>query len=140
MEQAKVEQDSKGKLNWILKTGWHGCCPACGEGRMFRGWIKLAKTCSHCGLDYGFASPDDGPAFFVMMILSFPLVGLAIWMEMVYAPPIWVHVLTSGPAILLSCIAGLRPLKGWLVSSQYVNKAQEAGSEALARKLRESAK
>ena len=31
----------------------------------------------------------------------------------------------------------LRPIKGWLVASQYVNKAQEAGTQGLWDKLHE---
>lgn len=133
-----MELEGKAKLHWIVKMGWEGRCPACGQGRMFHNWLKLAKHCDACGLDYSFATPDDGPAFFALTILSFPLVGLAIWLELAYAPAWWVHAITSGPAILISCVAGLRPLKGWLVASQYVNKAEEAGSEELARKLREN--
>ncbi|MCH8686284.1 DUF983 domain-containing protein [Pedomonas mirosovicensis] len=131
-----MELEGKEKLGWILKTGWLGRCPHCGKGRMFASWLKLAKRCDACGLDYSFASPDDGPAFFAMTIISFPLVGFAIWLELAYSPGWWVHLLTSGPLILGSCIASLRPLKGWIVASQYVNKAEEAGSEELARRLR----
>jgi uncharacterized protein (DUF983 family) len=29
------------------------------------------------------------------------------------------------PFLLLTCIPPLRPLKGWLVASQYVHKAEE---------------
>jgi len=131
-----MELEGKQKLNWILKTGWRGRCPHCGKGHLFASWLKLARRCDVCGLDFSFASPDDGPAFFAMTIASFPLVGFAIWLEMTYAPGWWVHLLTSGPLILGSCVATLRPLKGWIVASQYVNKAAEAGSEELARRLR----
>lgn len=131
-----MDLEGKQKLNWILKSGWRGRCPHCGEGRMFASWLKLAKRCDACGLDYSFASPDDGPAFFAMMIASFPLVGFAIWLELVHSPGWWVHLLTSGPLILGSCVVSLRPLKGWIVASQYVNKAEEAGSEDLAQRLR----
>jgi hypothetical protein len=42
-----------------------------------------------------------------------------------------VHLLTSLPIMLLGCLLPLRPIKGWLVASQYVNRAQEAGTQAL---------
>ncbi len=132
-----MELEGKEKLRWIFKTGGLGRCPHCGKGKMFAGWLKMAKRCESCGLDYSFASPDDGPAFFAMTIVSFPLVGFAIWLEMVYSPGWLVHLLTSGPLIVLGCMGFLRPLKGWIVSSQYVNKAAEAGSEELVRRLRE---
>ncbi|MEX2186645.1 MAG: DUF983 domain-containing protein [Pirellulales bacterium] len=27
-------------------------CPVCGRGRLFRNWISMHPTCSHCGLKY----------------------------------------------------------------------------------------
>ena len=46
------------KLRWILWAGWHGKCPECGKGHMFRSWLKLADRCENCGLDFSFAAPD----------------------------------------------------------------------------------
>lgn len=132
-----MELEGKEKLRWIVKTGALGRCPHCGKGRMFSGLLKLARRCDACGLDFSFATPDDGPAFFAMTIVSFPLVGFAIWLELAHSPGWLAHLLTSGPLIVLGSMASLRPLKGWIVSSQYVNKAEEAGSEELARRLRE---
>ncbi|MFD1960810.1 DUF983 domain-containing protein [Novosphingobium panipatense] len=45
---------------------------------MFRRWLKLQDHCPSCGLDYGFAAPDDGPAFFSLCIVAFPLT-FAVW-------------------------------------------------------------
>ena len=33
------------------------------------------------------------------------------------------------------CLLPLRPIKGWLVASQYINRAQEAGTASLWAKL-----
>ena len=123
------------KLHWILRCGWKGLCPRCGKGRMFVSWLKLADECDVCGLDYRFATPDDGPAFFSQCIAAFPLLFVVVWLEVAYQPPVWVHLAFSVPLMLGGCFLPLRPIKGWLVSSQYVNKAQEAGTEGLWAKL-----
>jgi uncharacterized protein (DUF983 family) len=102
---------------------------------MFASWLKVADTCSECGLDYRFASPDDGPAFFSLCIVAFPLTFLVVWLEVALAPPVWVHLVTSLPLMAGGCLLPLRSIKGWLVASQYVNRAQEAGTEALRAKL-----
>src|ERR1019366_8081733 len=68
-----------------LLTGIRGRCPRCGEGKLFRGFLKLASRCDVCGLNYGFADPADGPAFFAMTALlpdahwgyGFPIGGVA---------------------------------------------------------------
>ena len=123
------------KFRWILDCGWKGRCPRCGKGRMFDGWLKLADKCDVCGLDYSFANADDGPAFFALCITAFPLTFVAVWVQVAYDPPWWVHLLTSVPILGVGCLATLRPFKGWLVASQYVNKAVEAGTEGLWAKL-----
>ena len=119
------------KFRWILRSGWKGICPRCGEGKMFPKWLKLAETCPSCGLNYNFAAPDDGPAFFSLCIVAFPLTFIAVWLQVKFDPPFWVHLLTSFPLLALGCVLPLQPIKGWLVASQYVNKAQEAGTENL---------
>lgn len=126
-----AEVTAQRNLQWILKTGWSGLCPRCGKGHMFRSWLKLRDECDECGLNYRFAAPDDGPAFFSLCIVAFPLVFLIVWVQVAFDPPWWVHLLTSGPLMLIGCILPLQPIKGWLVASQYVNRAQEAGTGAL---------
>jgi uncharacterized protein (DUF983 family) len=98
---------------------------------MFRSWLKMRDTCEVCGLNYRFAAPDDGPAFFSLCIVAFPLTFLIVWFEVAYNPPIWIHLVTSVPLMVLGTLLPLRPIKGWLIASQYVNKAQEAGTGAL---------
>ena len=108
-----------------LQTGIRGRCPRCGQGHLFEGFLTLRKGCEVCGLDYSFADPADGPAFFVMMFTCIPCVILALWLELKYNAPIWVHLVTTLPFLLATCILPLRPLKGWLVSSQFFYKAEE---------------
>jgi uncharacterized protein (DUF983 family) len=114
---------------WILKVGLRGRCPHCGKGRLFNGFLKLAPKCDVCGLDYAFADPADGPAFFVMMTAAVPITAFAVWLELTYDPPIWVHAVVTLPLLLIGCLLPLRPLKGALVASQYVHKAEEGRLE-----------
>lgn len=109
-----------------MRTGIRGRCPRCGEGHLFDGFLALRPSCEVCGLDYSFADPADGPAFFVICFACIPSVVLALWIEARFAAPYWVHLVTSLPFMLLTCVPTLRPLKGWLVASQYVHKAEEA--------------
>jgi uncharacterized protein (DUF983 family) len=119
-----MEQPNKDPL-WILSVAVRSKCPRCGKGKLFDGFLKLAKGCDVCGLDYSFADPADGPAFFAMMGMAVPATAFAIWLDLTYNPPLWVHAVTSLPIMLLLCVPPLRFLKGALVASQYVNKAEE---------------
>jgi uncharacterized protein (DUF983 family) len=62
-------------------TGMRGRCPRCGEGRLFSGLLGLEPRCPACGLDYSFTDAGDGPAVFVIMIVGFIVVGLALYVE-----------------------------------------------------------
>ncbi|WP_419897732.1 DUF983 domain-containing protein [Roseomonas sp. USHLN139] len=109
-----------------FQTGTRGRCPRCGQGHIFKGFLALRRECEVCGLDYSYADPADGPAFFVICFACVPSVVLALWIEARFAAPFWVHLVTSLPFMLLTCIPPLRPLKGWLVASQYFYKAGES--------------
>lgn len=119
------------KLRWILRSGWQGICPRCGNGPMFQSWLGIVDRCPACGLDYRFAAPDDGPAFFSLCVIALPLIAFVVWLEVAFEPPVWVHLLTSVPIMALGTLLPLRPIKGWLVASQFINRAQEAGTEHL---------
>jgi len=108
-----------------VQTGVRGHCPRCGKGHLFAGFLRLADRCDHCGLSYDFADPADGPAFFVICFGCVPAVVFALLLEIWVAPPVWVHFVTSLPVLLVTCVLPLRPLKGWLVCSQYFFKARE---------------
>src|SRR4051795_6842972 len=102
----------------IIKVGIRGRCPRCGEGRLFAGFLKLASRCDVCGLDYSFADPADGPAFFVMMTMAIPATAFGVWIEMAYEPALWVHLLTPLRFLWPSCAPPTRPFRGMRVESQ----------------------
>ncbi len=104
-------------------------CPRCGRGRLFTGFLTLARRCESCGLDYNFADAGDGPAVFVILIAGFLVVGAAVIVEFIWRPPYWVHALLWIPMILVVTLGLLRPLKGLLVALQFRHKAEEGRSE-----------
>jgi len=108
-----------------LHTGIGGHCPRCGKGHLFSGFLSLRAECDVCGLSYAFADPADGPAFFVICFGCVPAVIFAVMLEIWLSPPLWVQLATTLPFMLITCLAPLRPLKGWLVCTQYFFKAGE---------------
>ncbi|MDF2118911.1 DUF983 domain-containing protein [Roseiarcaceae bacterium H3SJ34-1] len=110
-------------------TGLAGRCPRCGQGRLFTGFINLAPRCEVCDLDFKFADSGDGPAVFVTLFAGFLVLGAALWTELNYEPPFWVHMVIFLPLTLIVCLGMLRPLKGLLVALQYRNKAEQGRLE-----------
>jgi uncharacterized protein (DUF983 family) len=107
------------------RTGLRGRCPRCGRGHLFNGFLSIAPKCDVCGLEFSFADPADGPAFFVMTFFCLPGVFLGVWLEVGAGVSYLTNALITVPVLLVTCILPLRPLKGWLVASQYVYKAQQ---------------
>lgn len=102
-------------------------CPRCGIGGLFDGFLTVADKCSACGLDFSVADSGDGPAVFIIFIVGPIVTGLALWTEMTFHPPYWVHVVLWGPAVLAGCLLLLRPFKATLVALQYRNRAGDTG-------------
>jgi uncharacterized protein (DUF983 family) len=111
-------------------TGMRGRCPRCGEGRLWNGFLSLQPRCQVCGLDFSFADSGDGPAVFVIMIVGFIVVGLALFVEFTFGPPFWVHALLWVPLVLVLSIGLLRPLKGFMIAQQYRYRAEEGRVDA----------
>jgi uncharacterized protein (DUF983 family) len=107
-----------------VSAGLAGRCPRCGDGRMFAGFITVAPRCEVCGLDFSFADAGDGPAVFVALFGGFAVLGAALWTEIVYAPPMWLHMIVFLPLTLFVCVGLLRPFKGLLIALQYRNRAE----------------
>lgn len=124
-----VPESKAGPIGPAILAGIRGRCPRCGRGRLFAGFLETAPACGECGLDFGFIDAGDGPAVFVIMIAGFLIVGLALWVEFVWHPPLWVHALIFVPLTLGVCIGLLRPLKGVLVALQYHHRAREGRIE-----------
>jgi uncharacterized protein (DUF983 family) len=100
-------------------------CPRCGNGRLFDGFVKLKPSCSSCGLDYSFADSGDGPAVFVILLAGAAIVGLLLWTEVTFEPPVWVHLAIFLPLTLVVSLGLLRPLKAALIHQQFRKKAEQ---------------
>ncbi len=106
-----------------VSAGLAGRCPRCGEGRLFQGYIKVRPRCEAC--DFDFADSGDGPAVFIMMLVGFIVVGGALAVEILYRPPMWVHMAIWIPLTLGLALGMLRPLKGLMIAQQYAKGARE---------------
>jgi uncharacterized protein (DUF983 family) len=102
-----------------LSAGLRCRCPRCGKGKLYDGFLTVAERCTFCGLDLRAQDSGDGPAVFVILLLGFVVVGLALWVEVTYMPPYWVHAVLWLPTIVVGALAMLRPLKALMVALHY---------------------
>ena len=103
-----------------------GLCPRCGARTLFAGWTAFAPRCRACGLDFARYNVGDGPAAFLILIIGGLVVGLAIWLELAWSPPWWLHVLLWPPLVVAGTIWGLRLGKAALLHSAFNRGAGEA--------------
>jgi uncharacterized protein (DUF983 family) len=114
----------------VLEAGLLCRCPRCGRGRLFTDlvhFLRVARTCEVCGLDLRSEDSGDGPAVFVMFVTGPLVVTLAILLEVLVRPPLWLHAVLWIPTVLGTSIALLRPLKAVLIALQYRHRAGEGG-------------
>ena len=80
-----------------------------------------------CGLDLGAEDSADGPAFFVMSIVGALVIAMALWVEVTFRPPHWLHLVIWTPVIIGLSILLLHPMKALMIALQYRHKAGEGG-------------
>lgn len=105
-----------------LSTGLSCTCPRCGKASLFEGFLKVRETCPNCGLDLKNEDSGDGPAVFIIFVLGGTVVPLALWIETLFEPPLWVHAVLWSGAVLGGTVALLRPLKAYTIALQFKHK------------------
>jgi uncharacterized protein (DUF983 family) len=96
-----------------------GRCPRCGRGALFRGVLDIRDTCEACGLDLRGHDAGDGPAVAGVFILGAVTVGLALWVEARFAPPLWVHAVLWPVLVLPLTVVFMRIAKAALAALQW---------------------
>ncbi|MGO7273558.1 DUF983 domain-containing protein, partial [Rhizobium ruizarguesonis] len=93
------------------------------QGKLFDGLLGVKPRCAACGLDYSIADTGDGPAVFDNLIVGFIVIGMVLWLQVNYGPPIWVHILLFAPLTIILSLLTMRWFKGILIAMQYRHNA-----------------
>jgi uncharacterized protein (DUF983 family) len=102
-----------------MKRGFSGRCPRCGQGKLFRAFLKVADHCSACGLDFTPHRADDLPAYLVIIIVGHIVVPTALWIETDYSPPVWLQLTVYLSFTFVASLLLLQPVKGAVVGFQW---------------------
>jgi len=120
-------------LSRPIIRGLRGRCPKCGEGRLFRAFLKVADNCPACGEEFHHHRADDFPAYLVIVIVGHIVVAMVLGVEAAYAPPLWLHALIWLPVTAAMSMALLQPIKGAVVAVQWQHGMEGFGSAKRAR-------
>ena len=102
-------------------------CPACGTGRMFRGYLKVVDNCPVCQEALHHHRADDAPPYFTMVVVGHIVVAGVLALEQAAAPPQWFHFALWLPLTLILSLLLLPPIKGSLVGLQWANRMHGFG-------------
>jgi uncharacterized protein (DUF983 family) len=102
-----------------VKRGFRGRCPRCGQGKLFRAFLKVEDHCSVCQLDFTPHRADDLPAYLVIVIVGHIVVPTILWIETDYSPSVPLQLSIYLPFTLILSLALLQPVKGAVVAVQW---------------------
>jgi len=98
-------------------------CPKCGEGKLFRAYLKVNDTCPVCGEELFHHRADDLPPYISIVIVGHILIGAMLEMEMRFndVNPMY-YVATLVPLAIVLPLALLPSIKGAVVGLQWANR------------------
>lgn len=108
----------------VFPAMWNGAkhrCPKCGEGKLFKKYLKVNDDCDKCGEALHHHRADDAPAYFTIFIVGKIIVGLFAWVELQYQPPYWVHAVLWVPLVITMALTALSRIKGAIIGLQWAN-------------------
>ena len=87
-------------------------CPNCGQGRIFKSYIKPADFCQECSEKLGHIRSDDFAPWLMILVMGHIVVSLVLYVELNFAPPLWVHASVWTPTIIFLTLCLLPHAKG----------------------------
>jgi uncharacterized protein (DUF983 family) len=100
--------------------GFRCRCPHCGEGKLFRAFLKPVDACERCGERMDGHRSDDLPPYVTIMIVGHVIVPIILAVEMSTNPwPMWIYFAVFLPLTLLGTIALMQPVKGAIIGLQW---------------------
>jgi uncharacterized protein (DUF983 family) len=102
-----------------MTRGFLGRCPHCGQGKLFRAYLKVADRCEACSEEYHHHRADDLPAYLVVTIVGHIAVGAFMGIENMIDLSVWTHLAYLGPLTLILTLLALQPVKGAVVGLQW---------------------
>lgn len=105
----------------LITLAYHCKCPRCGIGDLYKTKfdLTLRERCPECDLDLARNDSADGPAVFLIFFFGGLLVPLALFVDYLYSPPLWVHAIVWGLLLLVATVGMIKPIKAYVIALQY---------------------
>ena len=103
------------------RRGIHGKCPRCGEGHLFRAFLKPRDTCESCAMDRTPQRADDFPAYVSIFITGHVVTPLVMWLVLGTEMATWGITAIVVPLTASIMLGTLQPAKGAIIAMQWWN-------------------
>lgn len=103
-----------------LKRGFAGHCPSCGEGSLYRKYLKVNDRCADCGAELFHQRADDAPPYLTMLVVGHIVGTMILATDTMYPdfPVLYQAILWPMLTIALSLVL-LPAFKGGLIGYQW---------------------
>lgn len=105
-------------------------CPACGEGKLMTGYLKVKHSCDACGTELHHQRADDGPAYLTILLVSHLGAPLLLWVFMTFRPSAMSMLIGFGLGAVILSLFLLPRIKGAWVGLQWARRMHGFGIDA----------
>ena len=113
-----------------VKRGLLGRCPNCGEGKLFRSYLKPVDTCAACGEEMLHHRADDFPAYLAIFIVGHIVVAGFMATDSWLVLESWQHLMIWIPITVILTLAMLPSIKGGVIGLQWALRMHGFGGES----------
>lgn len=107
--------EQKVPLYQILWRGIRGRCPSCGQGKLFKSYLKQVQACEHCQHEWGHIRADDGPAWLTVLITGHVMAPFILHWLPGSSYPAWKIVAGISVPLVLLILLILPRAKGFFI-------------------------
>lgn len=114
-------------LSPALRKGWARQCPNCGDGKMMRGYLKVADECPSCAEPFHHHRADDGPAYLTILVVGKSVMALYLAVFLAWQPSPLIMIALCWSVALAMALWLLPRFKGALVALQWSRRMHGFG-------------
>jgi len=92
-------------------------CPECGQGRLYRAYLKVVPGCEACGHDLTTYRADDGPAYFTILLVGHLLIAPLLIFPFIWEASPWLVVPAAVVGLTALILALLPRVKGAFIGA-----------------------
>ncbi|MFV0386379.1 DUF983 domain-containing protein [Paracoccus sp. (in: a-proteobacteria)] len=130
MAQTEVTPaDAERPTGEAMWRGTRGRCPACGKGKLFSSYLKVADHCPDCGEALHHQRADDGPAYLTILLVSHLGAPILLACYMMWRPSAMTMIFSFGLGAVILSLLLLPRIKGAMVGLQWARRMHGFGAE-----------